>query len=208
MANNEAKTPSVTGPTTSIRPATPDDARALAELVDMAGEGLPAYLWARMAEPGEDIWQVGERRARREEGSFSYRNAHVAEVSGAVAGALIGYALPDEPVAIGADFPAMFVPLQELENLVPGSWYVNVLAVYPRFRGRGLGGRLLDLAESVARAQGRARTSIIVFDRNEGARRLYARHGYREVARRPMVKEDWVCESEESLLLIKDLAAA
>ena len=33
---------------------------------------------------------------------------------------------------------AMFVPLQELENLAPGTWYVNVLAVRPEFRGLGL----------------------------------------------------------------------
>ena len=39
----------------------------------------------------------------------------------------------------------MFVPLQELENLAPGTWYVNVLAVHPPFRGLGLGTKLLGL---------------------------------------------------------------
>ena len=48
-----------------FRRATPDDAHALAELIDFAGEGLPSYLWARMAEPGEGVWDVGRRRARR-----------------------------------------------------------------------------------------------------------------------------------------------
>ena len=48
-----------------FRRATPDDAHALAELIDFAGEGLPSYLWQRMAEPGEDVWDVGGRGARR-----------------------------------------------------------------------------------------------------------------------------------------------
>jgi hypothetical protein len=37
----------------SFRWATPDDAAALAELINFAGEGLPLYLWTNMAEPGE-----------------------------------------------------------------------------------------------------------------------------------------------------------
>ena len=100
-----------------FRRATPDDAHALAELIDFAGEGMPSYLWARMAEPGEGIWDVGRRRAKREEGGFSYRNAVVLEEDGRVAACLIGYPLPDEPEPIDYErMPAMFVPLQELET--------------------------------------------------------------------------------------------
>ena len=51
----------------SIRPATPQDAGALAALVNFAGEGLPSYLWTKMAMSGEDPWSVGRARARREE---------------------------------------------------------------------------------------------------------------------------------------------
>jgi GNAT superfamily N-acetyltransferase len=100
-----------------------------------------------MAEEGETARDVGQRRARREEGSFSYRNAIIAEEDGRPAACLIGYALPDAPEPIGYDtMPAMFVPMQELENLAPGTWYVNVLAAYPEFRGRGIGAGLLALA--------------------------------------------------------------
>ncbi len=35
------------------RRATPEDADALAELINFAGEGLPLYLWGKMAEAGE-----------------------------------------------------------------------------------------------------------------------------------------------------------
>ena len=54
------------------------------------------------------------------------------------AGALIGYGITEAPEPVPADTPPMFRPLQELENLAPGTWYVNVLAVLPAFRNRGL----------------------------------------------------------------------
>ena len=188
-----------------FRRATPADADALAELINFAGEGLPHYLWAKMAQPGETVSDVGRRRAMREEGSFSYRNAVVTEIEGQVAACLVGYALPDRPQAIDTDeTPAMFVPLQELENLAPGTWYVNVLACYPQYRGQGYGTQLLALAEDLARKTGSRGMSIIVSDANSGARRLYERRGYRQIATRPMVKDDWQGPGENWVLLIKE----
>ena len=66
----------------TFRPATKADASALAVLVDIAGEGLPAHLWSTLKVPGQSILEVGRERASREEGGFSYRNAVVAEVGG------------------------------------------------------------------------------------------------------------------------------
>jgi len=190
----------------SIRPATLQDAPALAELVNMAGEGLPLYLWAKMAQEGEDPWAVGRARARREEGSFSYRNASIIELDGAVAASLIGYPLADEPEAIDeANMPAMFVPLQQLENLAPGTWYVNVLASYPRFRKMGFGTGLLKHAETLAAmASAKRGMSVIVADNNVAARRLYERMGYRQAADRPMVKESWQSPGSAWVLLVKE----
>jgi ribosomal protein S18 acetylase RimI-like enzyme len=187
----------------SFRPAIPDDAPALAELINFAGEGLPLYLWGKMAEPGESAWDVGRTRARREAGSFSYRNAVVAELDGRVVASLVGYALPDEPEPIDYEsMPPLFVPLQELENLAPGTWYVNVLATYPEFRDRGYGSRLLSIAERLAEAAGKRGLSIIVADANAGARRLYERSDYRQAATRPMVKESWKGPGENWVLLV------
>ena len=182
------------------------DADVLAELVNQAGEGMPLYLWERMAGPGENAWAVGRARAARETGAFSWRNAVMIEADdGTAAGCLIGYAIPDEVAPIPDDMPAMFRPLQELENLAPGSWYVNVLAVLPGFRGRGLGRRLLEAADAIGREAGARAMSIIVADANEGARRLYARMGYAEVARRTMVKEGWTSAGTAFVLLTKPL---
>jgi GNAT superfamily N-acetyltransferase len=188
------------------RHASPDDDLALAELINFAGEGMPHYLWERMREEGETAWDVGCRRARRDEGSFSWRNAILAEIGGEPAALIIGYPLPGEPEPIDRDaMPAMFVPLQELENLACGSWYVNVLAAYPTWRGQGLGSGFLKLADRIAKAGGHNGLSIIVSDANAGARRLYERCGYRDRATRPMVKEDWLNEGDNWVLMTKGL---
>ncbi len=192
-----------------FRRAEPADAAALAELVNFAGEGLPLYLWDRLKQPGETAWDLGRRRAAREAGGFSYRNAVVADIGGTCAACLIGYAQPEEAEPIDyAAMPPMFVPLQELENLAPASWYVNVLAAFPDYRGQGLGTKLLTLADEFARAAGRHGLSVIVSDANHGARRLYLRCGYAEAGERPMVKEGWTNAGRNWLLLTKQLAAA
>jgi len=96
-------------------------------------------------------------------------------------------------------------PLQELENLAPDTWYVNVLAIRPQFRGAGLGTRLLAHADDIASRRGHRGLSVIVSDANRGARRLYERCGYEEAASRAMVKEAWVNEGQNWVLLMKTL---
>ncbi|MCB9948653.1 MAG: GNAT family N-acetyltransferase [Rhodospirillaceae bacterium] len=173
---------------TVLRPARKSDAAALAHLIDIAGEGLPSHLWADAAAAGETPFDVGARRAEREEGGFSYRRAHVAEVDGTVAAMLLGYRQPD-PYDAGdlASLPAVIRPLVELEALAPGSWYVNALAVLPAFHGRGLGSSLLALAEDLARSSAAPRLSIIVAGENDGAMALYRRTGYAVAGRRPLI---------------------
>ena len=171
-----------------LRAAGKSDAAALARLIDIAGEGLPTHLWSTAAGEGETALDVGARRAEREEGGFSYRRAHVAEVDGAVAAMLLGYRQPD-PYETGdlAALPEVIRPLVELEVQAPGSWYVNALAVLPAFHGRGLGTRLLALADDLARDSGADRLSIIVAGENAGAMALYRRTGFAVEAHRPLV---------------------
>src|SRR5919205_2801433 len=109
MAWSRAKKP-------RVRPATPADAAAMAELVNMAGEGLPLYLWFKLTEGDGAPWDVGRERARRQEGSFSYRNTIVLEKEKRVIGMLTGYPIGSEPEPTDG-IPPMFGPLQELENL-------------------------------------------------------------------------------------------
>jgi ribosomal protein S18 acetylase RimI-like enzyme len=95
--------------------------------------------------------------------------------------------------------------LAVLENFAPGTWYVNVLAVHPEHRGRGYGGQLLAMAERIAIDAGCSGMSITVSDANSGARRLYERAGYTQMAERPMVKDGWGNPGQNWVLLVKGL---
>ena len=186
------------------RRATTDDATCMADLVNIAGHGLPLYLWARFARPGQSAWDVGRERARTGTGGFAYGNTVVREEGGKVAACLIGYPLADTPEPPDDDVPALLVPLLELENLVPGTWYINVLAAYPEYRGKGYGTELLQIAESLGRDTLCRGMSLVTSDENTGARRLYERHGFTQRASRPIVKEDWTHSGDNWVLLAKD----
>ena len=56
---------------------------------------------------------------------------------------------------------------------------VETLVVDSRFRGMGIGTKLLQRAETVATNLGKRRMSLGVIDENDGARRLYERCGYK-----------------------------
>lgn len=185
-----------------MRLATEADAAALAELVNFAGEGLPLHLWSGLAAEGEDPWEVGRRRqaAKARDGQIV-----VVDHGDGVVASLTGYVIGPDPVTVDETIPALFRPMQELENRAPDSWYVNVLACYPEHRGKGLGSRLLEVADEIGRSERVGRMSVIVASNNAGARRLYERHGYEEVARAPCVKDGWVTDTEAWVLLMKAL---
>jgi len=188
-----------------IREARVEDASKLAELMNVAGEGIPAYLWEGMASPGEDVMAFGARRVAQPEGGFSYTNAHVAVYADQIVGMLVGYRLPD-PHEVGPldEIPAVVRPLVELEAEAPGSWYINAVATDAEYRGKGVGRKLLGLAEQLAGASGAGTISLIVAEENAGARRLYEILGYQIIARRAIVPfprcphtGDWVLMKKE-----------
>jgi len=189
-----------------VRDATADDARDLAFLINLAGEGLPETLWRRMAGPGEDSLDVGARRAARDEGSFSYRNAKIFEIDGSVAGMVLGYRLPD-PYELGNldDYPSVVRPLVELEAVASGSWYINAIATYEQFRGRGVASALMSACAESADRAGAPRISLIVASENQGAHALYHKLGYREIGARPLVAFPGGPEAGQWLLMVRDL---
>lgn len=61
---------------------------------------------------------------------------------------------------------------------------INNFAVHPRWRGKGLGGKLLAALLGVARAQGCLEATLEVRPSNAAALRLYGAAGFRVVGRR------------------------
>src|SRR3954452_17139582 len=67
--------------------------------------------------------------------------------------------------------------------LEPDHLLVENLAVHPDAHGRGLGGRLLVMAEEYAVAQGRSEVRLYTNEVMVENLRFYARRGYRETGR-------------------------
>lgn len=67
----------------------------------------------------------------------------------------------------------------------PGRLFIENVAVAPGRQGAGLGGQLLDLAESEARRRGYREIGLETNERFVENLAIYARRGYRETGRTP-----------------------
>jgi ribosomal protein S18 acetylase RimI-like enzyme len=169
-----------------IRPATRADSADLAILDDVASSGLASWLWSGAVARGEASTAIerGRQKFAAGEGEISWRNASIAEIDGDVAGMSVSY--PLATVAEPADAPnAVLKPLYELLAAVKGHRYIDALAVYSRYRGRGIGRGLMR--HEFDHSQGKV-ISLITEDDNETALGLYRALGFAEVARRPCTK--------------------
>ena len=189
-----------------IEYAKKSDAADLANLINIAGEGLPEYIWNGMREGDESAMDVGVRRAQREEGDFSYRKAKVIKENNIVVGFVIDYLLDDPyPLDDLHEYPDVVKPLVELESLAPGSWYVNGLATKTEYRKRGIASVLLERSKQNAIDSGANSWSIIVSSENTTAKNIYLKSGFEFVASRTMVSFPGALHSGDWELLVKPL---
>ena len=103
------------------------------------------------------------------------------------------------------DLPAFIRPLVELEQCVPGSFYINMLATYAQYRNQSVGTKLMHIVDQLAHAANCNRTSIEVFEQNTGALRLYRRLGYRILERRAVVPHPCHPYNGQIVLLTREL---
>jgi ribosomal protein S18 acetylase RimI-like enzyme len=189
-----------------IQNASKENAADLAYLINLAGEGIPKYLWGSMAEEGQDPMEVGEIRASREEGGFSYRNARVCVTDSDVQGMVISYKQPDtystEDIE---DYPEVVRPLVLLESKAPGSWYINAIATFEQYQGLGIAQMLLSEAEEKAVSEGVSEMSLIVASENTRAKCLYEYLGYELISSLPVVMYPGCLHGGEWLLMTKKL---
>jgi ribosomal protein S18 acetylase RimI-like enzyme len=193
------------GQAVALRPARIADCRRIAELFRISSEGVADYVWTELqAEmPGLPLLEIGERRYRREDTAFSYQNCLVAERDGEVVGMMHSFVI--EPRAPGPgqnDGPGdpVLRPYAELE--APGSLYIAGIALLPEHRGQGIGTMLLAAARQKARRTGAGELSLLCFESNAGARRLYEREGFRVTGRRPVVPHPMIHAAGDVLLMV------
>jgi len=149
----------------------------------------------------ERLWDTskGAIRYSGEETVFSFKNCVVAEHDGEVIGLLLSFPVEVEQ---GASSGEPVDPVLEPYSMeVPGSFYICSLAVLPEFRGLGLGGKMLDIAREQARERGLGTLSLLVFEQNQGACRLYEREGFEVVDRAQVVPHELIHHTGDVLLM-------
>jgi ribosomal protein S18 acetylase RimI-like enzyme len=188
-----------------FRPAQKLDCRLIASLYSISSDGVADYIWTKLAQPGEDILDVGQRRYERENTLFSYQNCTLAtlgENSKTVVGMLVAFPMFVDETAAPEDDPVL-APYSKLEE--NNSYYVCGVAVFPEYRNRGIGTQLMALAETHAATKGFVKLSLIVFEQNQGAKRLYDRLGYREINREAIVAHPLIHYSGDAILMVKEM---
>jgi len=140
------------GPSFVVRPATADDLDPLVELfAAVVDEGL----WLG-AEPPPDT--AGQRRRLREQME-----------AGRAGGSLVAVSVGSGPVIGHVTLDVAPYDVASLAMIVDASW-----------RGRGVGGALVEEAIGWARRRGAHKLTLEVWPHNHAARRLYRRHGFAE----------------------------
>jgi len=167
-----------------IRDARKEEARELAQLVNLAGtgpnnKGLDFVGWSLAAEDGEGPFDYGGRIVGSKDGLYSYRNMRVIEADGKVAALTLcfeAFTRTDEEMAA---IPEEFRVFKELTNSIPGKLYLDSLAVSSEFRGRGFGKKMLEDAILRTKRSGYDAIYLIVFEENKKALNLYFKVGFK-----------------------------
>lgn len=183
------------------------DAADRAVLDDMAGHGLPAWLWQGAVKAGkaETALSFGRKRMLEETPVWGWRNSVIAEVDGRVAGMVTSYRMPAQTGEGGEDEPVL-QPIFELMRKAEGDWYVDALAVHEEWRGRGVARRLLADAVEQAEAHQCNAVCLIVSSDNDAARRLYESSGFTLEEQRPFTGFDGrAVEGKSHLFMRREL---
>lgn len=161
--------------TVLFRPAQRGDAREIARFFQITSEGGADYIWSLIAQPGEDLLEVGAARYAREGVNFSYENCLIAEHQGRVIGMMHSYVMRHDPHAEPVTDPVL-APYADME--IPDTLYISSLALDEGWRNQGLGATFLQAAQARCEALGLNGLSLIDYAANTGARRFYERHGF------------------------------
>jgi len=168
------------------RNALRNDIPFISRLIEIASGGFIDYLYNGIF-PDKTTNQIIQDKLNGKEPSMNWEDCILAESEGGVAGLSLSY--PAHLYRITSEMERI-IPEERLEKVrgnysekVENSWYLDSLAVFPEYTGKGIGGRLIDYTKARALERGFDVLSLSVFADNKVALDLYLRHGFRKVRR-------------------------
>jgi len=179
-----------------LRPGNPtfEEGLACARFFDTAAEGFFRILLGHRA---PEIFAQAYTKPNNE---YSFENVFFAVREDRIVGMALGFTaeqrrgFPANPLKKSEGYPRLRAGIigflarpmfRILETIADGDFYLLSLAVDEDQRGQGIGSALIDATEERARATGSKRFSLDVAAKNEGAQKLYQRHGFEVYAKWP-----------------------
>lgn len=139
------------------------------------------------------VWnRIFTELAEEDNSQYSYRNTYKAiDDEGKLLGIIISY----DGAKLNELREAFFNKVEEVTGDRPGpfadetdesEWYLDSFAVWPEYRGLGIGRQLLEAAKKEARKAGKP-AGLLVDKNNPKARKLYESVGFVYIGDRPFI---------------------
>jgi ribosomal protein S18 acetylase RimI-like enzyme len=187
------------------RPAAKGDSAKLAELINIASDGVVEYLFHDLV-PGMTPIQVVAHNLENDHYPHSYRSAVVATEETDVIGMALSYPSSYHKIT---DEMRSFFPADRLEHLshfyssrIENSWFLDALCVIESHRRRGIGEKLISFIKEKAVENGYNAVSLIAFADNELAIPVYKRSGF-EIVQKVELRGNEFIRHEDGCLLMK-----
>jgi len=195
---------------TNYRHAEKADSGKIAELINIASDGVAEYLFHDLI-PNMTPVQIMAYNLEKDNYPHSYKSAIVAADKANVIGVALSYPSSYHKIT---DEMRGFFPNERLEHLsdfyssqVPDSWYLDTLGVDETYRRKGIGTRLIELTIEKAKENGYGIISLIVFADNSTALALYKDLGFRKVKKIKLAGNEFIPHQDGCLLLKCDIAS-
>ena len=194
-----------------IRDGAANDAADLAGLAMMAGHGLLDIFYGGLI-PGKSTLEiVAERRILWPGGFCEARNWRVIEDAGhRLLGGLNSF--PHDLFVTASADPllswdrlATVASLSELEAAATGTYYVNMIAVFPERRRGGAGAALMAEAERLARLNGFRRMMLSTYEADVRLVNFYRGQGFQIHATKAIAPHPLLDHSGNWALMVRDL---
>ena len=148
-----------------IRQPKRDERRQIIPLIELIMQDMELPILEHTSP--EMLYAMLEEAMLDDQFRYGLKNTLVYIHEGKVAGAIFGYhghledAIDDPFHRLYEDYNTPHqLPLYEDKETMPGEWYIDILAVYPKYRRIGIGRKLLVEVENLARQQGATKIAL------------------------------------------------